>query len=57
MTKIAELTDKGAVVAWSPLPDYADVLALGSKVRFFGSVDGGGGVVGRGFGDARDASL
>jgi len=33
MTKIAELKDKGAVVAWSPLVgEYADVIALGSKV-------------------------
>ena len=47
MTKIAELKDKGAVVAWSPLSDYADVLALGSKVRFFlldRRVSGGWGV-------------
>lgn len=48
MTKIAELKDRGAVVAWSPLSDYADVLALGSKVRFFYSIvvcrgEGGGG--------------
>ena len=34
MTKIAELQDKGAVVAWSPIGEYADVIALGSKVRF-----------------------
>ena len=33
MTKIAELKDKGVVVAWSPLGEYADVVALGSKVR------------------------
>jgi hypothetical protein len=38
MTKIAELKDKGAVVAWSPIGgegenNYADVIALGSKVR------------------------
>ena len=33
MTKIAELQDKGAVVAWSPTGDYADVFACGSKVR------------------------
>lgn len=32
MTKIAELKDKGAEVAWSPLGEYADVIALGSKV-------------------------
>ncbi len=40
MTKIAELKDKGAVVAWSPIGggtgggEYADVIALGSKVRW-----------------------
>lgn len=42
MTKIAELKDKGAVMAWSPVSgggggisegEYADVIALGSKVR------------------------
>jgi len=34
MTKIAELKDKGAVVAWSPLVgEYADVIALGSKEK------------------------
>lgn len=33
MTKIAELQDKGSVVAWSPHGEYADVIALGSKVR------------------------
>ena len=38
MTKIAELKDRGAVVAWSPLSDYADVLALGSKVSFFDTI-------------------
>lgn len=32
MTKIAELKDRGSVVAWSPLSEYADVLALGTKV-------------------------
>eukprot|EP00578_Thalassiosira_sp_NH16_P006546 CAMPEP_0181106352 /NCGR_PEP_ID=MMETSP1071-20121207/16486_1 /TAXON_ID=35127 /ORGANISM="Thalassiosira sp., Strain NH16" /LENGTH=1086 /DNA_ID=CAMNT_0023189753 /DNA_START=165 /DNA_END=3425 /DNA_ORIENTATION=+ len=33
MTKIAELKDKGVVVAWSPLGEYADVVALGSKEK------------------------
>eukprot|EP00579_Thalassiosira_antarctica_P000907 CAMPEP_0201876878 /NCGR_PEP_ID=MMETSP0902-20130614/8436_1 /ASSEMBLY_ACC=CAM_ASM_000551 /TAXON_ID=420261 /ORGANISM="Thalassiosira antarctica, Strain CCMP982" /LENGTH=1129 /DNA_ID=CAMNT_0048404213 /DNA_START=68 /DNA_END=3457 /DNA_ORIENTATION=+ len=33
MTKIAELQDKGAVVAWSPIGEYADVIALGSKEK------------------------
>jgi len=33
MTKIAELRDKGAVMAWSPLAEYADVVALGSKEK------------------------
>lgn len=33
MTKIAELKDKGAVVAWSPLREYADVIACGSKEK------------------------
>jgi len=33
MTKIAELKDKGAVVAWSPIGDHADVVALGSKEK------------------------
>lgn len=32
MSRIAELKDKGAVAAWSPLRDHADVVALGSKV-------------------------
>ncbi|KAL7553035.1 hypothetical protein ACHAWF_017169 [Thalassiosira exigua] len=33
MTKIAELQDKGAVVAWSPLREHADVIACGSKEK------------------------
>ena len=34
MTLITQIEDKGAVVAWSPIGEYADVIALGSKVRF-----------------------
>eukprot|EP00804_Cyclotella_cryptica_P018314 CCRYP_017975-RB/>CCRYP_017975-RB protein AED:0.05 eAED:0.05 QI:110/1/1/1/1/0.83/6/1896/479 len=33
MTLISEISDRGAVVAWSPVRAYADVIALGSKVR------------------------
>jgi len=33
MTLITQIEDKGAVVAWSPIGEYADVIALGSKVR------------------------
>ena len=33
MTKVAEIEERGATVAWSPISDYADVMALGSKVR------------------------
>ena len=32
MTLITQIEDKGAVVAWSPIGEYADVIALGSKV-------------------------
>jgi hypothetical protein len=31
-TLITQIEDKGAVVAWSPIGEYADVIALGSKV-------------------------
>eukprot|EP00586_Coscinodiscus_wailesii_P014845 CAMPEP_0172501496 /NCGR_PEP_ID=MMETSP1066-20121228/150412_1 /TAXON_ID=671091 /ORGANISM="Coscinodiscus wailesii, Strain CCMP2513" /LENGTH=310 /DNA_ID=CAMNT_0013276297 /DNA_START=178 /DNA_END=1107 /DNA_ORIENTATION=+ len=31
MTIISEIKDRGAVVAWSPLTDHADVIALGTK--------------------------
>lgn len=34
MTIISEISDKGAVVAWSPRVEHADVIALGSKVRY-----------------------
>lgn len=33
MTLITQIEDKGAVVAWSPIGEHADVIALGSKVR------------------------
>mmetsp|Transcript_10890 Transcript_10890/g.16284 ORF Transcript_10890/g.16284 Transcript_10890/m.16284 type:complete len:1098 (-) Transcript_10890:198-3491(-) len=31
MTKISEIEDRGAVVAWSPLAIYSDVVAVGTK--------------------------
>jgi|AntRauTorckE5430_2_1112549.scaffolds.fasta_scaffold01803_2 hypothetical protein len=34
MTKIAEIEDRGATVAWSPVNEYADVIAVGAKVCF-----------------------
>jgi len=33
MTLITQIEDKGAVVAWSPIGEYADVIALGSKEK------------------------
>jgi hypothetical protein len=33
MTKIAQIEDKGATLAWSPLKSHADVVAVGAKVR------------------------
>lgn len=33
MTLITQIEDKGAVVAWSPIGEHADVIAVGSKVR------------------------
>lgn len=33
MTKIAQIQDRGATVAWSPIQSFADVIALGAKVR------------------------
>jgi len=30
MTLITQIEDKGAVVAWSPVGEYADVIALGT---------------------------
>lgn len=32
MTKITQIKDKGATVAWSPCPEYPDTIALGTKV-------------------------
>lgn len=32
MTKVAQIEDRGAAVAWSPIGDFADVIALGAKV-------------------------
>lgn len=32
MTKIAEIQDRSAASAWSPIRDYADVIAIGAKV-------------------------
>ena len=32
MTKIAQIDDHGSALAWSPVKDYADVVALGTKV-------------------------
>jgi len=31
MTKVAQIEDRGAAVAWSPVQNHADVIALGSK--------------------------
>ena len=36
MTKITEVEDRGATVAWSPVSSHADYLALGVKVSTFG---------------------
>jgi hypothetical protein len=33
MTKLAQITDRSAVTAWSPSTGHADVLAIGTKVR------------------------
>ena len=35
MTKIAQIDDHGSALAWSPLKDYADVVALGTKVSYY----------------------
>lgn len=34
MTRITQLEDRGAAVAWSPIASYADYVALGAKVCF-----------------------
>jgi len=33
MTRIAQIDDRGAALAWSPVSSHADVIALGTKVR------------------------
>ncbi len=33
MTKITQIEDRSATVAWSPISSHADVIALGAKVR------------------------
>eukprot|EP00956_Cyclotella_meneghiniana_P036579 scaffold127602_cov60-Cyclotella_meneghiniana.AAC.2 len=43
MTIINEITDRGAVVAWSPIAQYADVIALGSKEKAGNGFDDYGG--------------
>ena len=32
-TKIAQIDDRGATLAWSPLKSNPDVVAVGAKVR------------------------
>jgi hypothetical protein len=32
MTKISQIDDRSAATAWSPIREYADVIALGAKV-------------------------
>jgi hypothetical protein len=38
MSKIAQIEDRGAATAWSPIRTYADVIALGAKVGFLSEV-------------------
>ena len=38
MTKITEIEDRGATIAWCPIGEHADVIALGAKVRQFCSI-------------------
>jgi hypothetical protein len=33
MTKITQINDRSAATAWSPVVEYAGVIALGAKVR------------------------
>lgn len=33
MTKITQINDRSAATAWSPVAEYAGVIALGAKVR------------------------
>ena len=35
-TKITEIVDRSAATAWSPVAEYANVIALGIKVRDHG---------------------
>ena len=32
MTKITQIDDRGATVAWCPLTGYGDIVAVGAKV-------------------------
>jgi len=32
MTKITQIEDKGATIAWSPCRQHPDIIALGTKV-------------------------
>lgn len=34
MTRITQIEDRGAAVAWSPIKSHADVIALGAKVSY-----------------------
>jgi hypothetical protein len=34
MTRITQIEDRGAAVAWSPVASHADFIVLGAKVRF-----------------------
>ena len=38
MTKITQIEDRSAAVAWSPIQSYADVIALGAKVSWMKKV-------------------
>ena len=33
MTKVTQIDDRSATIAWSPIGSHADVVALGAKVR------------------------
>ena len=37
-TKITQIEDKGATIAWSPNASHPDIIALGTKVRSWGSL-------------------
>jgi hypothetical protein len=34
MTRITQIEDRGAAVAWSPVASHADFIVLGAKVGF-----------------------